>query len=79
MLSFVNNINTSEGGTHEAGFRAGLTRTIMNYIEANANAREKDSKITGDDIREGLVAIVSVRVIDPQFVGQTKESLEALL
>lgn len=75
VLSFVNNINTSEGGTHEAGFRAGLTRTIMNYIEANANAREKDSKITGDDIREGLVAIVSVRVIDPQFVGQTKGKL----
>ncbi|MCI5968313.1 DNA topoisomerase (ATP-hydrolyzing) subunit B [Helicobacter sp.] len=75
VLSFVNNINTSEGGTHEAGFRAGLTRTIMNYIEANANAREKDSKITGDDIREGLVAIVSIRVIDPQFVGQTKGKL----
>ena len=75
VLSFVNNINTSEGGTHEAGFRAGLTRTIINYIEANANAREKDSKITGDDIREGLVAIVSIRVIDPQFVGQTKGKL----
>ncbi|MBX7491454.1 DNA topoisomerase (ATP-hydrolyzing) subunit B [Helicobacter turcicus] len=75
VLSFVNNINTSDGGTHEAGFRAGLTRTIINYIEANANTREKDSKITGDDIREGLVAIVSVRVIDPQFVGQTKGKL----
>ena len=75
VLSFVNNINTSEGGTHEAGFRAGLTRAITNYIEANANAREKDSKITGDDVREGLIAIVSVRVIDPQFVGQTKGKL----
>lgn len=75
VLSFVNNINTIEGGTHEAGFRAGLTRTITHYIEANANTREKDSKITGDDIREGLIAIVSVRVIDPQFVGQTKSKL----
>ncbi len=75
VLSFVNNIHTTDGGTHEAGFRMGLTRVITNYIEANANAREKDSKITGDDIREGLVAIVSVKVIDPQFVGQTKGKL----
>lgn len=75
MLSFVNNIHTNDGGTHEAGFRMGLTRAITNYIEENANAREKDSKITGDDIREGLIAIVSVKVIDPQFVGQTKSKL----
>lgn len=75
VLSFVNNIHTTDGGTHEAGFRMGLTRVITNYIEANANAREKDSKITGDDIREGLIAIVSVKVIDPQFVGQTKGKL----
>lgn len=75
LLSFVNNIHTTDGGTHEAGFRMGLTRAITNYIEENANAREKDSKITGDDIREGLIAIVSVKVIDPQFVGQTKGKL----
>ncbi len=75
VLSFVNNIHTTDGGTHEAGFRMGLTRAITNYIEENANAREKDSKITGDDIREGLIAIVSVKVIDPQFVGQTKGKL----
>ena len=75
VLSFVNNIRTSDGGTHEAGFRMGLTRVITNYIEANANMREKDSKITGDDIREGLIAIVSVKVIDPQFEGQTKGKL----
>lgn len=75
VLSFVNNIHTTDGGTHEAGFRMGLTRAITNYIEENANAREKDSKITGDDIREGLLAIVSVKVIDPQFVGQTKSKL----
>lgn len=75
VLSFVNNIRTIDGGTHEAGFRAGLTRAITNYIEANANAREKDSKITGDDIREGLIAVVSTKVVDPQFEGQTKGKL----
>ena len=75
VLSFVNNIKTPEGGTHEAGFRAGLSRAITNYIDANANAREKDNKITGDDIREGLVAIVSVKVMEPQFEGQTKGKL----
>ena len=75
VLSFVNNIRTIDGGTHESGFRMGLTRVITNYIEANANAREKDSKITGEDIREGLIAIVSVKVIDPQFEGQTKGKL----
>ena len=75
VLSFVNNIRTPEGGTHEAGFRAGLSRAIMNYIEANANAREKDSKVTGDDVREGLIAIVSTKVIEPQFEGQTKGKL----
>ena len=75
VLSFVNNIRTIDGGTHESGFRMGLTRVITNYIEANANAREKDSKITGEDIREGLIAIVSVKVVDPQFGGQTKGKL----
>lgn len=75
VLSFVNNIKTPEGGTHEAGFRAGLSRAITSYIDANANAREKDNKITGDDIREGLVAIVSVKVMEPQFEGQTKGKL----
>ncbi len=75
LLSFVNNIKTPDGGTHESGFRMGLTRVISNYIEANANAREKDSKITGDDIREGLIAVVSVKVPEPQFEGQTKGKL----
>ncbi|CZE46165.1 DNA topoisomerase (ATP-hydrolyzing) subunit B [Campylobacter geochelonis] len=75
LLSFVNNIKTPEGGTHEAGFRAGLTRAITNYIAANANAREKDTKITGEDIREGLIAVVSVKVPEPQFEGQTKGKL----
>ena len=75
LLSFVNNIKTPDGGTHEAGFRMALTRVITNYIEANANSREKDSKIVGDDIREGLIAIVSVKVPEPQFEGQTKGKL----
>lgn len=75
LLSFVNNIKTPDGGTHEAGFRAGLTRAITNYITANATAREKDIKITGDDVREGLVAVISVKVPEPQFEGQTKGKL----
>ena len=75
LLSFVNNIKTPDGGTHEAGFRAGLTRVITNYISANAAAREKDTKITGEDIREGLIAVISVKVPEPQFEGQTKGKL----
>ena len=75
LLSFVNNIKTPDGGTHEAGFRAGLTRVITNYVSANAAAREKDTKITGEDIREGLIAVVSVKVPEPQFEGQTKGKL----
>jgi len=74
-LSFVNNIKTAEGGTHEAGFRAGLTRSMASYISKNANAKEKGTKITGDDCKEGLICIVSVRVPEPQFEGQTKGKL----
>jgi DNA gyrase subunit B len=74
-LSFVNNIRTADGGTHEAGFKAGLTRAIVKYVNDNANAREKDTKITGDDVREGLIAIVSAKVPEPQFEGQTKGKL----
>ncbi|MDD3592842.1 MAG: DNA gyrase subunit B, partial [Sulfurovum sp.] len=75
VLSFVNNIKTPEGGTHEAGFRAGLTRSLASYISKNANAKEKNTKITGDDCKEGLIAIISVRVPEPQFEGQTKGKL----
>ncbi len=75
VLSFVNNIRTPEGGTHESGFRAGLTRAISNYIAQNASAKEKNIKITGDDVREGLVAVISVKVPEPQFEGQTKGKL----
>jgi len=73
--SFVNNIRTIDGGTHEAGFKAGLTRSIVKYVKENANAREKDTKISGDDVREGLIAVISVKVPEPQFEGQTKSKL----
>ena len=75
VLTFVNNIKTPDGGTHEAGFRAGLTRSMAGYVSKNANAKEKNTKITGDDCREGLIAIISVRVPEPQFEGQTKGKL----
>jgi len=75
VLSFVNNIKTADGGTHEAGFRAGLTRSLASYISKNASAKEKGVKITGEDCKEGLIAIVSVRVPEPQFEGQTKGKL----
>ncbi len=75
LLSFVNNIRTIDGGTHEAGFRAGLTRAIVNYVNNNAAAREKDIKVTGDDVREGLIVVISVKVPEPQFEGQTKGKL----
>lgn len=75
LASFVNNIRTPNGGTHEAGFRAGLTRVISNYNSKNSSAKEKDIKITGEDVKEGLIAIVSARVPEPQFEGQTKGKL----
>ncbi len=74
-LSFVNNIRTIDGGTHETGFKAGLTRAIVKYVNENAAIREKDTKITGDDVREGLIAVISVKVPEPQFEGQTKGKL----
>lgn len=75
LASFVNNIRTPNGGTHEAGFRAALTRVISSYNSKNGAAKEKDVKISGDDVREGLIAIVSARVPEPQFEGQTKGKL----
>jgi len=75
VYSFVNNIRTPNGGTHEAGFRAALTRAISNYNSQNGNAKEKDIKISGDDVKEGLICIISARVPEPQFEGQTKGKL----
>lgn len=74
-LAFTNNINNPGGGTHLSGFRAALTRTINNWGKNNKLIKEKDPAITGDDVREGLSAIVSVRVPEPQFEGQTKDKL----
>ncbi len=75
VVSFCNNIHTVEGGTHLTGFRAALTRTLNLYARANAAASKKDLAIVGEDFREGLTAVVSVRVPDPQFEGQTKTKL----
>ena len=75
ILSFANNINTSEGGTHLIGFKSALTRTINAYANNGSVPRNLQMKITGDDVREGLTAIVSVRIRNPQFEGQTKTKL----
>lgn len=73
--SYVNNINTHEGGTHIAGFRRGLTRTLKTYAEKSGLLKNVKFEITGDDFREGLTAVVSVKVAEPQFEGQTKTKL----
>ncbi|WP_188713361.1 DNA topoisomerase (ATP-hydrolyzing) subunit B [Psychrobacillus lasiicapitis] len=75
ILSFANNINTYEGGTHESGFKTALTRVINDYARKNGLLKEADANLTGDDVREGLTAIVSVKHPDPQFEGQTKTKL----
>jgi DNA gyrase subunit B len=73
--SYVNNINTIEGGTHVAGFRRGLTRTLKAYAEKSGLLKNLKMEITGDDFREGLTAVISVKVQEPQFEGQTKTKL----
>ncbi len=73
--SYVNNINTIEGGTHVAGFRRGLTRTLKAYAEKSGLLKNMKVEITGDDFREGLTAVISVKVAEPQFEGQTKTKL----
>jgi DNA gyrase subunit B len=73
--SYVNNINTHEGGTHVAGFRRGLTRTLKAYAEKSGMLKNMKVEITGDDFREGLTAVISVKVQEPQFEGQTKTKL----
>ncbi len=75
VVSYCNNINTVEGGTHLTGFRTALTRTLNQYAKTAAPAKNKDLTITGEDFKEGLTAIISVRVPDPQFEGQTKTKL----
>lgn len=75
FYSFVNNINTHEGGTHVSGFKAALTRVINKYAEHNNLLKDKDSKLSSEDVREGLTCIISLRVPEPQFEGQTKTKL----
>ncbi|KXZ40766.1 DNA gyrase subunit B [Alkalithermobacter thermoalcaliphilus JW-YL-7 = DSM 7308] len=75
VYSFANNINTHEGGSHLSGFKSALTRVVNEYARKNNYLKEKDSNLTGEDIREGLTAIVSVKLPEPQFEGQTKTKL----
>lgn len=75
VLAFANNINTHEGGTHLDGFKNALTRTINDYARSHGILKEKDNNLSGDDTREGLAAVVSVKLHDPQFEGQTKTKL----
>ncbi|MCB0806262.1 MAG: DNA topoisomerase (ATP-hydrolyzing) subunit B [Bacteroidales bacterium] len=75
LHSYVNNINTHEGGTHLSGFRRGLTRTLKNYAEKSGMTAKLKFDISGDDFREGLTAVISVKVAEPQFEGQTKTKL----
>ncbi|MFJ1762852.1 DNA topoisomerase (ATP-hydrolyzing) subunit B [Amycolatopsis sp. NPDC088138] len=75
VYTFANTINTHEGGTHEEGFRAALTRVVNTYAREKKLLKEKDTNLTGDDVREGLAAIVSIKLGEPQFEGQTKTKL----
>jgi DNA gyrase subunit B len=75
VFTFANTINTAEGGTHEEGFRAALTRVVNVYARDKKLLKEKDTNLTGEDVREGLAAIVSIKLAEPQFEGQTKQKL----
>jgi DNA gyrase subunit B len=75
VFTYANTINTHEGGTHEEGFRAALTTLVNRYARANSLLKEKDDNLTGEDIREGLTAVISVKLSEPQFEGQTKTKL----
>jgi DNA gyrase subunit B len=74
-FSFVNNINTPEGGTHLAGFRNAITKTFNDYARSNKLLKDSEANLSGEDIREGMTAIVSIKIEDPQFEGQTKQKL----
>jgi DNA gyrase subunit B len=75
VFSFANNINTVDGGTHLTGFRAALTRSLNDYARRASILKDSDANLSGDDVREGLTAVISVKMIDPQFEGQTKAKL----
>src|SRR5436305_5689741 len=75
VFSFANNINTTEGGSHLSGFKSALTRTLNDYARAKGLLKEKEENLDGEDVREGLAAVLSVKLRDPQFEGQTKTKL----
>ena len=75
LFTFANNINTTEGGTHLSGFRSALTRSINQYLQNSRQSKSFKEKLTGDDVREGLTSVISVKLKDPQFEGQTKTKL----
>ncbi|MFH1070186.1 MAG: DNA topoisomerase (ATP-hydrolyzing) subunit B [Candidatus Glassbacteria bacterium] len=75
LFSYVNNINTHEGGTHLSGFKSALTRTLNDYGKKNGMLKKADFTLSGDDVREGMTAVMSIKMIDPQFEGQTKTKL----
>ena len=75
VLAFANNIHTIDGGTHVAGFRAALTDVLNDWARKSSTPAEKEANLTGDDVREGLTAVISVKLTDPQFEGQTKAKL----
>ena len=75
IFSFANNINTHEGGSHLSGFRSALTRTLNRFAREKGHLKEKDDNLSGEDVREGLTAVISVKLADPQFEGQTKTKL----
>lgn len=78
VFSFVNNINTPEGGTHLVGFRNALTKTFNDYARSNKLLKDNEPNLSGDDIREGLTAIISVKIEDPQFEDRPNRSWETL-
>lgn len=75
ILSFANNINTTEGGMHETGFKSGLTKVLNDYARRFGILKESDKNLTGEDVREGLTAVISVKLEEAQFEGQTKTKL----
>ena len=75
VFSFANNINTTEGGTHLSGFRSALTGTLNRYARDKGLLKEKEDNLEGEDVREGLAAVISVKLRNPQFEGQTKTKL----
>lgn len=75
IFSFVNNINTTDGGTHLAGFKSGLTKTVNEYGRKFGLLKDSDKSLTGDDIREGIMAVINIKISEPQFEGQTKSKL----